>query len=1073
MYMHIWNIVSGETGNFRLALPLTPIKGKVMITTLKRQLPKWMCLLVTITVVLSFTSTVFSEGKEEAPSDKIQIEKWLILGPIPSPFPVFNDEGENKLNAKDLLSFDHISKANLIPILGSEVAVIGGGTVKWQDATSDTSGVRIPVDESTPSVAYLAAYIYVANWTKIGIEASSNGLFDLMVDGSSIVTQKKSGKTSKSADKKTGNAKLQKGKHILLIKAAHVPGDSLTDWLLDVTITAEKNSPVIPDVSLDPTHTLNIHDILDVPVFNRVDVAPDGRHVMLHMLKRTPPEGDADRWLEIRRYEDGGLIKTFRDLSGVSNWQWAPSGNRISYTVTKDKKGAIRVVNLADGEVKTIIEQITDLSGYQWSPDGTFIVYSITKKPKKDETGVNRLQGLYDKRRNARNKRFLYLASVPSGMTRQLTTGEYTTTLYDIHPDSKSLLIGRSHEDMSERPYSLTELILLNLADQSTETLWKGHWLYGAEWSPDGKKILVRGGPSTFGKIGKNVPDDVISNDYDTQAFIFDPATKDVEAITKDFAPTVTSVYWPRPGGDIYFVVEETEYLRLYKYNIKKKTFKNIDLEFDVMHRRDAARDKPVAVVVGSSADSPWALYAIDMNKGRIRTLLDPCAERFDNISLGNVETWNFNMDNGTEIVGRIHYPPDFDPSRKWPCIVYYYGGTSPVGRSFGGRYPKNLWAANGYVVYVLQPSGATGFGQEFSTRHVNDWGKTTADEIIEGTKKFLAAHDFVDPARVGCIGASFGGFMTQLVITKTDIFAGAVSHAGISSISSYWGEGYWGYGYNAVSAANSFPWNRPDIYIDQSPLFAADKIVTPLLLLHGAVDTNVPRGESDQMYVALKLLGKEVEYIRFAEQDHFILDYKKRIAWSDAIIAWFDKCLKDEPAWWNDSYPPLDKVDKKPGEIGLHRVELDKYGTVFLGEITRKNFEDNLSDWFGEYFDYTPDETTLDELITYIHDASITCVLGTWCSDSQEQVPRLWKILDELEYPESELSMLAVGSSRFKRDMPIAPDVFDWSVDAKAFYDVTRVATIIISRDGKELGRIIETPANTLEKDLLEILKK
>ncbi|MFH1755514.1 MAG: prolyl oligopeptidase family serine peptidase, partial [Candidatus Latescibacterota bacterium] len=719
------------------------------------------------------------------------------------------------------------------------------------------------------------------------------------------------------------------------------------------------------------------------------------------------------------------------------------------------------------------IDGIEELSSYDWSPDGSFIIYSITEKPKKDETGVHRLQGVYDKRQGERDKSFLYLASIPSGMTMRLTAGEYSTALYDIHPDAKSLLIGRSQEDMSERPYSLSELILLNLEDHSAETLWEGHWLSGAQWSPDGKKILVTGGPSTFGDAGKNVGDGIIPNDYDTQAYIFDAKTKDVDPITKNFAPTVGSVYWPKPGSDIYFVVEETEFLRLYRYDINKRTFRNIDLGFDVMHRRDAARDKPVAVTVGSAANQPWSLFAIDLKKGRVRSLLEPCAERFAHITLGTVDTWNFTAASGTEIVGRIHYPPDFDPARKWPCIVYYYGGTSPVGRDFGGRYPKNLWAANGYVVYVLQPSGATGFGQDFSARHVNDWGKTTADEIIEGTQKFLAAHDFVDAGRVGCIGASFGGFMTQLVITRTDMFAGAVSHAGISSISSYWGEGYWGYGYNAVSAANSFPWNRPDIYIDQSPLFAADKITTPLLLLHGADDTNVPRGESDQMYTALKLLGKEVEYIRFAGQDHFIIEYKKRIAWSDAIIAWFDKCLKDEPQWWDDMYPPLAEVKKDPGVIGLHRVELDRYGTVFLGEITRETFEKQLNDWFGEYFDYAPDKTTVEELSAYIHDVEITCILGTWCSDSQREIPRLWKILDSVEYPASQLTMLAVGSSRFTRDMPIVPDVFTWSLDVKKYHDVTRVATIIIKRDGKELGRIIETPTSSLEKDLLDIVKK
>lgn len=187
---------------------------------------------------------------------------------------------------------------------------------------------------------------------------------------------------------------------------------------------------------------------------------------------------------------------------------------------------------------------------------------------------------------------------------------------------------------------------------------------------------------------------------------------------------------------------------------------------------------------------------------------------------------------------------------------------------------------------------------------HVNDWGIVTADEIILGTTKFLDSHSFIDAKRIGCIGASYGGFMTMLIQTRTNLFSAAAAHAGISSIASYWGEGYWGHLYNAVSAANSFPWNRKDIYVDQSPLFNADKISTPLLLLHGSVDTNVPPGESAQLFTALKLLGRVVEYIQIDNQDHHILDYGKRKIWTKTILAWFDKWLKGQPSWWASLYP-------------------------------------------------------------------------------------------------------------------------------------------------------------------------
>lgn len=215
-----------------------------------------------------------------------------------------------------------------------------------------------------------------------------------------------------------------------------------------------------------------------------------------------------------------------------------------------------------------------------------------------------------------------------------------------------------------------------------------------------------------------------------------------------------------------------------------------------------------------------------------------------DKIELGQMEEWNFTASDGTEIKGMICLPPSFDPSKKYPLIVYYYGGTTPTTRGITSPYCAQLFASRDYVVYVIQPSGAIGYGQEFSARHVNAWGERTADEIIEGTKKFCAAHPFVNDKRIGCLGASYGGFMTMYLQTKTDMFAAAASHAGISNVTSYWGEGYWGYSYNSVAAADSYPWNNPDLFTKHGALFNADKINTPLLLLHGTVDTNVPIGE-------------------------------------------------------------------------------------------------------------------------------------------------------------------------------------------------------------------------------------
>ena len=331
---------------------------------------------------------------------------------------------------------------------------------------------------------------------------------------------------------------------------------------------------------------------------------------------------------------------------------------------------------------------------------------------------------------------------------------------------------------------------------------------------------------------------------------------------------------------------------------------RRLDLPEDVIYNYSLAEAAPVMYYYGQSVSNANRLYSYNTKSKKTQLIYDLSADKLKDIQFGEVHDWNFTSTDGTIIQGRYYLPPNFDASRKYPMIVYYYGGTSPTNRALEFSYSMHMYAALGYVVYTLNPSGTTGFGQEFAARHVNAWGDKTADEIIQGTEQFCKEHSFVNPKKIGCAGASYGGFMTQYLQTKTDLFAAAVSHAGISALSSYWGEGYWGYGYCSVANTGTYPWNNPEFYTKHSPLFNADKIKTPLLLLHGNADTNVPVGESIQMFLALKLLGKTVEFVQVDGEDHGVADYKKRLEWQNTIFAWFAKYLKDEPQWWDALYP-------------------------------------------------------------------------------------------------------------------------------------------------------------------------
>ncbi len=1037
--------------------------------------------LLTFACILSFIYISPGAGAEEqsTPADEngsIEIKEWLVLGPVSTPFPVFNEENKEEAEETFLLSYDFIPAGELKPEAGKKIIFPVGEEFSWKAEKTGNKGIDLPTGPGNPETAYLASYIELQRWTKLQFKTKGTLPYKVMIDGKEII-ESRDGQTE---DYKKGTVNLKRGKHTIIVKTVRAPADTIPLWYFSAFLETPYPQSDNLNLSLTPVRNITISDILDSPHIDNVRLSPEGDLAALKISRFISRDGDRETGLEIRKTESGELVRTIICGEGTGGFQWAPDGKSLSYTVSDKKKTSIRLIDIESGDNKIIAEKIMRFESYKWDPNGEFIIYSASEKTENNDDGVKRLLGIYDRTGFGRHRSFLYLLSVNNGTRRKITTGKHTSRLADIHPGGEKILVTRNYEELSERPYNKTELVLVNLKEEKRDLLWEGRWFNNAVWSPDGNKILISAGPSAFGEIGKNVPENTIPNDYDSQLYIFNHKTGDIKAVTKEFKPAVRRAYWSAADNMIYIVAEDKSLVGLFKYSPRHGTFKKLSTGCDVISSGDIAREKAIAVFAGMSADEHQMLYRIDLERNRTKEIYDPADSEYKNIRKTGVEEWNFTSNTGTEIIGRVHYPPDFNSERRYPCIVYYYGGTSPVSRSFGGRYPKNLWASKGYIVYVLQPAGATGFGQEFSTAHVNDWGRVVSDQIIEGTKRFLKAHPFVDPTRVGCIGASYGGFMTELLVTETDIFAAAISHAGISSISSYWGEGYWGYAYNAVSAAESFPWNNREIYIDQSPLFSADKITTPLLLLHGESDTNVPTGESEQMYTALKLLGKEVEYIRFAGQNHFILDYQKRIKWSDAILAWFDKWLKEQPQWWNNMYPPVGGKDKKsakgetePVKLGLKIVEDKDWGTFLAGEITIEDIRKNIPEWDTEYYEYEPDMSLVYELAEALTgDIGITCVLGTWCPDSRRMVPRLWKVLELAGYPLSKIRMLAVTSSRAKENNNITGEMLSWSDSVKKSYGIEAVATVILMEKDKEIGRIVETVQESIERDLLDLLE-
>jgi len=663
--------------------------------------------------------------------------------------------------------------------------------------------------------------------------------------------------------------------------------------------TAKKDSLAQISITNDALRRVTIYDILEGNRLSSSSISPSGNY----FLAGTTNTLQGGKSVSVTELRDMASNKTLYRFASDIYPRWTQGKDQLTYSRSGLTNKDLYLFDAATLVEKKIAEDIK-FDSYIVSPDGRFLLIQIKEEIPADKGDLKRTLSPSDRSGAFRGRSSIYLYDLATKTSQRITFGHTDTSVEDIRFDSRKALLSTQEENITERPFSKRTFYELDLLTLNVDTLFTDPFLSGAQYSPDAKQLLIIGSGEAFGGIGLNIKEGQTSNTYDNLAFIVDRKSKAVQAITKNFNPNITNAYWSIYDKLIYFSVEDKDRTAVYVYDTNATTFKKLNLPEDMIRRFDLAEKAPVALYQGEGTNNAYRLYKYDLKTEKSTLLADPFQKQLSELDLSKVTDWNFTSSDGTTIEGRYYLPPGFDPKKKYPMIVYYYGGTSPTPRVFESTYPLQVYAALGYVVYALQPSGTTGFGQEFAARHVNAWGEKTADEIILGTQLFYREHNFVDSTKIGCIGASYGGFMTQFLQTRTNIFAAAVSHAGISNITSYWGEGYWGYSYSGGASAGSYPWNNPRLYTEQSPLFHADKINTPLLLLHGGSDTNVPIGESIQMFNALRILGKTVEFITVDGENHAIYAYQKRIDWNKTIYAWFARWLKKQPEWWEALYP-------------------------------------------------------------------------------------------------------------------------------------------------------------------------
>lgn len=745
------------------------------------------------------------------------------------------------------------------------------------EALSDAPWIEVSnIKTGTESVGLNVLEFFIENTKYISATIKVEGLsnYELYLDG-----------------KKAGKAlSLTPATHSVQLKFL---SESANDKPLKISVESEGEF----SFREDGKHLFGLQDVLSGKKVTSLALSPDGSMLFAQYNNASGPNNNY--YMDLINLKTGQIIP---NISG--NPRWMPSSNKYYYTENSVQGRNLVAVNPVNFE-KTVLVKNLPSGSMRISPSEDYLLFSMREEGPKERREIYEVLTPDDRQAGWRSRSYLAKYDIETGLMQRLTFGHSNTYAADISYDGQKILMMVSSDNLASRPTSRSSLYLLDVNTLETELLVEEDgFINSAKFSPDAQQILISGSPECLGGVGLNVKPGQIPNIYDVQLYLMDLETKKVKPLTKNFDPNVSSYVWA-DDGNVYFSAEDKDCVNLFKMNPRNGRISQIPVEEDLVESFSISADASVLVYSGESASNADRIYKMENADGESILIEDLSATRLADVQLGECVPWSFKSSRGDKINARYYLPPTFDPNKKYPLIVNYYGGCSPTSRTFESRYPHHAYASLGYVVLVINPSGATGFGQEFSARHVNTAGKGPAEDIIEGTKAFCKENDFVDASKIGCIGASYGGFMTQYLQTQTDIFAAAISHAGISDHTSYWGEGYWGYSYSEVSMANSYPWSHKELYVDQSPLYNADKINTPILFLHGDADTNVPVGESIQMYTALKLLGKETAMVLVKDQNHHITQYDQRIMWQNTIFAWFAKWLQDDPSWWNELYSP------------------------------------------------------------------------------------------------------------------------------------------------------------------------
>lgn len=649
---------------------------------------------------------------------------------------------------------------------------------------------------------------------------------------------------------------------------------------------------------------LAVDDYFEIGEVAEPRISPDGRWIAHTVTTQDLEEDEARTLIWMVPAEGGDAVPLSAEGQSSSSPRWSPDGKYLGFLSARgeDEEGKTQVWTLfrEGGEAVQLTETLQGVEAFEWSPDGKRMVL-VLKDPKpealeakqaeeKGETYeekapppwvVTRRQfkrdyvGYLDSRRN-----HLYVLDLASEEIRQITSGDFDDAEPAWSPDGSLIAFASNRTEDPDANYDTNIWVVKADNEDRGARLVQVTANPGPDdtpsWSPDGTRIAHTSNTETDAAL------------YGTNHLAVSAAAGgDSKLLTRAIDRMIFAPRFSKRDDSIYFLLEDSGEQNLARVSVSGGPIERLVAGPRAVRAFDQGPSGEIAVAL-SEPHLPTEVFLFADAKLERRSHVNDAL--LASLRLGEVEEIHFASADGTEIEAFVIRPPGFKSRRRYPGLLRIHGGPQ-AQYDFGFHFEGQFYAANGYVVVMPNPRGSTGYGQDFCMAIWQAWGERDYEDVMAAVD-YIVEKGWAEPDRLAVTGWSYGGMLTNHIITKTDRFRAAATGASATLYVVNFGhdhyQRWWTY-------EVGLPW-KPEsrqLYEKMSPFNKVENVVTPTLILGGEKDWNVPIINSEQLYLALKIRGIPTELVVYPGQFHGIdtPSYIKDLL--ERYLAWFDRHIE------------------------------------------------------------------------------------------------------------------------------------------------------------------------------------